>query len=77
MEAAHVHFRALAALETVRCLKCSEVYAKPIAGGTTTENPGCPVCGYVGWVAVTVPATRPTPLRFAAGRLPRRPGLSR
>jgi hypothetical protein len=35
---------------TVRCLGCSEVYAKPLGGGTVRANPGCPECGYVGWV---------------------------
>ncbi len=35
---------------SVRCLGCSEVYAKPLGGGTVRANPGCPECGYVGWV---------------------------
>jgi hypothetical protein len=35
---------------TVRCLGCSEVYPKPLGGGTVRANPGCPECGYVGWV---------------------------
>jgi hypothetical protein len=35
---------------TVRCLGCSELYAKPLGGGTVRANPGCPECGYVGWV---------------------------
>jgi hypothetical protein len=39
-------------IQKVACLECSLVYAKPAAGGTTTENPGCPRCGYVGWIAV-------------------------
>jgi len=35
---------------SVRCLGCGEVYAKPLGGGTVRANPGCPGCGYVGWV---------------------------
>jgi hypothetical protein len=31
------------------------VYAKPTVGGTVEANPGCPECGYVGWVAVSMP----------------------
>lgn len=46
----------LALLESVRCLECGSVYAKPTAGGTVEENPGCPVCGYVGWIPVRLPA---------------------
>ena len=69
MEAAHAANRPLAVLESVRCLECSEVYSKPAAGGTTHKNPGCPVCGYVGWIPVTVPEG---PSRFGGGRrLPR------
>ena len=40
----------LSVLESVRCLECGAVYAKPSDGGTVRENPGCPDCGYVGWV---------------------------
>jgi hypothetical protein len=36
-------------IETVHCLSCSAVYAKPRRGGTTETNPGCPECGYLGW----------------------------
>jgi len=42
-------------LETVRCLECSAVYAKPSGGGTMRANPGCPSCGYVGWIPVSGP----------------------
>jgi predicted nucleic acid-binding Zn-ribbon protein len=35
----------------VRCLECGHVYGKPTAGGTTLSNPGCPACGYVGWIS--------------------------
>jgi hypothetical protein len=66
----------LAIVESVRCLECGAVYAKPRAGGTVRENPGCPECGYVGWVA-TAPAAFSedwSPRRSAAGRQPRRFG---
>jgi predicted nucleic acid-binding Zn-ribbon protein len=46
----------LRVLESVRCLECGAVYAKPSDGGTVRQNPGCPECGYVGWMATT---TRP------------------
>jgi hypothetical protein len=63
--------RSLAVFESVRCLECSEVYSKPLAGGTVQKNPGCPVCGYVGWLPLTLPqedALR----RFVADLQPRR-----
>jgi predicted nucleic acid-binding Zn-ribbon protein len=41
----------LTVVESVRCLDCGSMYAKPSGGGTVRENPGCPECGYVGWVA--------------------------
>jgi predicted nucleic acid-binding Zn-ribbon protein len=67
MEAAHVAFRPLV-LESVRCLECGEVYAKPSAGGTVQKNPGCPSCGYVGWIPVSVPLEA---LHRSAADLPR------
>ena len=39
-------------IETVRCLGCEAVYAKPRLGGTAATNPGCPECGYLGWAPV-------------------------
>ena len=42
-------------IERVRCLECGVTYAKPVAGGTVTRNPGCPRCGYVGWILATIP----------------------
>ncbi len=33
----------------VVCLWCGEVYEKPLARSATLGDPGCPVCGYVGW----------------------------
>jgi len=72
MEAAHAASRGLAVLETVRCLECSEIYSKPVAGGTTQKNPGCPVCGYVGWIPVSVPDEPDALRRSDAGRRMRR-----
>jgi predicted nucleic acid-binding Zn-ribbon protein len=45
--------RGLKVLESVSCLGCGTVYAKPVGGGTAATNPGCPECGYVGWSPVT------------------------
>lgn len=72
MGAAAYGHRPLAVLESVRCLECSGVYAKPTAGGTVEKNPGCPQCGYVGWIPVSLPAEPREPHRSGAGR---RPGL--
>jgi hypothetical protein len=47
-------------LHRVRCLGCSAVYSKPSGGGTATANPGCPECGYVGWVKTAAPITEPS-----------------
>ena len=59
-------------VESVRCLECDAVYAKPRGGGTVRENPGCPECGYVGWMATAAAAFNPDslPCRSAAGRQP-------
>jgi uncharacterized protein with PIN domain len=66
----------LTVLESVRCLECGAVYAKPSGGGTVRENPGCPDCGYVGWVGthVTTFSESWMPRHFDAGRLPHPPG---
>jgi hypothetical protein len=66
----------LAVVESVRCLECGAVYGKPLAGGTVRENPGCPDCGYVGWMAAAPPVFSEEwqPRRFAAGRQPRPSG---
>jgi phage FluMu protein Com len=63
----------LAVLESVRCLECGTVYAKPSGGGTVVANPGCPECQYVGWIPVSLPRERQR--RFVAG--PRLRRLSR
>jgi len=53
----------LAPVETVRCLLCGAPYAKPLSGGTVRANPGCPECGYVGWVLASS-LTELEPRRF-------------
>lgn len=63
-----------APVATVRCLSCGASYAKPAAGGTVRANPGCPECGYVGWVFAESPVLTPAeaaPHRFFEDR-PRR-----
>jgi hypothetical protein len=44
--------------DAVRCLNCRHIYEKPTRGGTAQRNPGCPRCGYVGWLSAvrTAPA---------------------
>ena len=67
----------LTVLESVRCLECGAVYAKPSGGGTVQENPGCPDCGYVGWVGARVSAVSESWTQqhhFAAGHLPHQRG---
>lgn len=67
--------RPLARIERVRCLGCSASYVKPAGGGTVSANPGCPECGYVGWVREQMPITPGgAPNRSFAGRLRRRTG---
>ena len=62
-------------IERVRCLGCGVIYAKPTGGGTVSANPGCPECGYVGWVLETLPFTRDAlQLRSVGDRLRRRAG---
>ena len=56
--------------EMVRCLSCETLYAKPAGGGTVQENPGCPDCGYAGWVTASS-LTPVEPRRFDEDR-PRR-----
>ena len=59
--------------DRVRCLECGDVYLKPHGRGTAGSNPGCPTCGYIGWVDADVLVT-PAMLRnrFAADPLRRR-----
>jgi hypothetical protein len=42
--------------EMVRCLHCGTVYSQP-AGGH--DAPGCPECGYVGWIVENPPHQGP------------------
>jgi hypothetical protein len=61
-------------LESVRCLECGEVYAKPAGGGTVEQNPGCPDCGYVGWLAAALPVSGALSRRRYGADRPRRRG---
>ena len=61
----------LTVLVSVLCLECGSVYAKPTIGGTNDVNPGCPVCGYVGWIPVRI-GEESTRRRSGAGRPPSR-----
>ena len=65
----------LALLESVRCLECGEIYSKPNAGGTVQKNPGCPTCGYVGWIPLEPAggAASAAPLRRGSAAAPVRP----
>ena len=59
----------------VRCLNCRAPYVKPSGGGTVSANPGCPECGYVGWILERLPVTGDDlTTRSFAGRLRRRTG---
>jgi hypothetical protein len=64
--------RPLPRIERVRCLACRVAYVKPAGGGTVSANPGCPECGYVGWVRELTPDA--SPRRSVADRLRRRTG---
>jgi hypothetical protein len=67
----------LKVLESVRCLECGDIYSKPVSGGIAERNPGCPACGYVGWLPVSLPAEPESRRRSAEGRLPHRLDRSR
>jgi hypothetical protein len=64
-------------IERVRCLDCSTTYTKPAGGGTVHENPGCPRCGYLGWIATSVPNAPAVPDRSGADQRPRSVGRPR
>jgi transposase-like protein len=65
----------LSRIERVRCLNCSAAYVKPAGGGTVSANPGCPECGYVGWVLERGSTTEDgVPTRSFVGRPRRRAG---
>ena len=59
-------------IEAVCCLDCGKEYAKPSGRGTISTNPGCPDCGYVGWVPSTARLTTALQRDRSGGdRLPR------
>ena len=69
--------RPLSPLNPVRCLACGNVYSKPEGGGTARSNPGCPKCGYVGWLPAESEFSGVVgPLRFALDRPLRRSSQS-
>lgn len=53
----------LVQVDRVRCLECGETYSKLAYGGTVSRNPGCPNCGYVGWILATIPPVSSDGLR--------------
>jgi predicted nucleic acid-binding Zn-ribbon protein len=57
---------------TVRCLGCGVVYPKPARDGIVAANPGCPQCGYVGWLTTSVATALALRRRFAADHRRRR-----
>jgi hypothetical protein len=66
-------------IERVCCLECGTNYVKPTEGSTAHCNPGCPTCGYLGWISAFVPidpppaAPRPArPPRYGADLRPTR-----
>lgn len=66
----------LVPVERVRCLDCGVTYVKPCGGNTMRRNPGCPRCGYVGWISAFVPLgaeiVAPLPSESQATRSARR-----
>jgi hypothetical protein len=57
-------------IERVCCLECGTNYVKPAEGTTAQSNPGCPTCGYLGWISAVVPMGPPIP-RTSRARPPR------
>ena len=60
-------------IDRVRCLQCGIAYDKPFGGGTEEQNPGCPSCGYAGWIMASYPLadrawSLPVPFRFGVDR---------
>ena len=56
--------------DEVRCLACGTAYAKPSGGGSVKENPGCPSCGYLGWVTAATPPAPASAWHPFVGDLP-------
>ena len=44
------NFQNMASGTNVQCLLCGAHYAKPDTPKTAAANPGCPRCGYLGWL---------------------------
>jgi predicted RNA-binding Zn-ribbon protein involved in translation (DUF1610 family) len=42
-------------VERVCCLECGANYVRPADERTAQSNPGCPKCGYFGWISAVVP----------------------
>jgi hypothetical protein len=62
----------------VRCLECGTAYAKPSTGGTVDQNPGCPRCGYIGWIDLPVEVMpQAAPTRYGVDPPPHRRGRLR
>ena len=62
----------LTLLESVRCLECGWVYAKPTDGWGVGEDHGCPDCGYEGWLALSIPVSGVLAQRRSGADRPRR-----
>ena len=68
-------WRPVARIQRVRCLGCGVVYMKPADGDTVSAKPGCPDCGYLGWVRDGLTVTPDdVQLRSVENRRPRRLG---
>ena len=63
----------LYSVDRVRCLECGCTYSKPALGGTVQENPGCPRCGYLGWISASVPLSEDFVQRRPAADLRQHP----
>ena len=61
----------------VRCLGCGSVYVKPLGEGTAGDNPGCPRCGYVGWIPTDRGLNGAEGTHHSAEDLPRRRSVRR
>lgn len=63
--------RLVEAFARVRCLDCGSAYTKPMGHGTAAANPGCPECGYLGWVPFSAEGTvAAAPLRRGSPAAP-------
>jgi len=67
----------LYAVDRVRCLECGCTYSKPSLGGTVQENPGCPRCGYLGWISASIPLSEDFVQRRSAADQQRHHGAQR